>query len=211
MITRFCFVRHGETDWNAERRIQGQIDIDLNPTGEAQARALRSSLAGQPFTAVYSSDLARAWRTAELATHGLDLPEVQGTAALRERHYGVYQGMTSVDALARHPGVHHHHTGRSLDYDYETGETLRAFAARVMAGVTELVELHAGGTLLGFTHGGVLDILYRAARGRDLSGPRDFPIPNAALNWLEFEGGRWTLVTWADRRHLERALDETLQ
>ena len=210
-MTRFCLIRHGETPWNAERRIQGQLDIGLNPTGEAQARALGPVLAGQHFTAVYSSDLARAWDTAALATQDLALPAVRPEASLRERHYGLYQGLTAREALARHPESHHHHSQRSLDYDYGTGETLRAFAARVLAGLTHLAEQHPGGTLLAFTHGGILDILYRAATGRDLSGPRDFPVPNAAMNWLEYAAPHWTILAWADRRHLERALDEVVE
>ena len=210
MITRFCFVRHGETDWNRERRIQGQIDIGLNATGEAQARALRPGLAGLHFTAIYSSDLSRALRTADLATRDLGLPPVQPLAALRERHYGLFQGLTTAEALAHHPQVHQHHSARRLDYDYETGETLLAFAARVMAGLGSLAARHPYANLLLFTHGGVLDIVYRAATGRNLSSPRDFPVPNAALNWLEAQAGRWTLHTWADRRHLERSLDEVM-
>ena len=197
MKTLFCLIRHGETDWNVARRIQGQLDVDLNATGEAQARALRPGLAGLDFAAAYSSDLRRAWRTAELATAGLDLPPIQPLSALRERHFGVFQGLTSAEALARHPGVHHHHRGQSLDYDYETGETLRAFAARVQAGLGGLAVRHPGARLLVFTHGGVLDTVYRAATGRVLSGPRDFPVPNAAFNWVEYQGERWTLGAWA--------------
>ncbi len=210
-MTRFCLIRHGETPWNAERRIQGQLDIGLNATGEAQAHALGPVLSSQQFTAVYSSDLARAWRTAELATQDLELSNLRLEASLRERHYGIYQGLTAQEALARHPEIHHHHSQRSLDYDYGTGETLRAFAARVLAGLTHLAEQHPGGTLLAFTHGGILDIVYRAATGRDLSGPRDFPVPNAALNWLEYAAHRWTILAWADRRHLERTLDEVVE
>jgi len=210
-MTRFCLIRHGETPWNAERRIQGQLDIGLNATGEAQARALGPVLSSQQFTAVYSSDLARAWRTAELATQDLELPNLRPEASLRERHYGIYQGLTAQEALARHPEIHHHHSQRSLDYDYGTGETLRAFATRALEGLTRLAERHPEGTLLAFTHGGILDIVYRAATGRDLSGPRDFPVPNAALNWLEYAAYRWTILAWADRRHLERALDEVVE
>jgi probable phosphoglycerate mutase len=210
-MTRFCLIRHGETPWNAERRIQGQLDIGLNATGEAQARALGAGLAGQHFTAVYSSDLARAWHTAVVATQDLDLPNPRPEASLRERHYGLYQGLTVEEALARHPEIHHHHRQRSLDYDYGTGETRRAFATRALEGLTRLAERHPGGTLLAFTHGGILDIVYRAATGRDLSGPRDFPVPNAAMNWLEYASPRWTILAWADRRHLERALDEVVE
>ncbi len=208
MITRFCLVRHGETDWNADKRIQGDIDIDLNAMGEAQARAVRPGLANQGFDAVYSSDLGRAWRTAQLATAGLGFPAVSPAPTLRERNYGIYQGLTATEALARHPEVHRHHAARSLDYDYETGESLIDFAVRIMDTLTEYAVRHAGGTVLAFTHGGVLDIIYRAATGRDLESPRDFTIPNAALNWLEHEAGEWRMLSWGDRRHLEQTLDE---
>lgn len=209
--TRLCLVRHGETDWNAARRLQGQLDIDLNAVGELQARAVRPELAGQAFAAVYSSDLTRAWRTALLATEGLVLPAVSPAPTLRERHYGVFQGLTAADAKLRQPDAYRHHQMRTPDYGYETGETLIAFAARIMHSLTALAERHRGGTVLVFTHGGVLDIVYRAATGRTLEAPRDFPVPNAALNWLEYRASAWFLRSWADRRHLERALDEVVE
>ena len=67
---------------------------------------------------------------------------------------------------------------------------------------------HRGETVLAFTHGGVLDVVYRAATGRALDVPRDFLLSNAALNWLDYRDGSWQLIAWADRRHLQAALDE---
>lgn len=206
-VTRFCLIRHGETDWNGEKRIQGQIDIDLNARGEGQARDLRSALAGHSFAAAYSSDLLRAWHTAQIATVGLDLA-VSPAPTLRERHFGVLQGTTSHEASLQYPEVHRHHQARTPDYDYLTGESLVAFAARVVAGLEALATRHVGQDVLAFTHGGVLDVAYRAATGRALHLPRDFALPNAALNWLERDAAGWRLVSWADCRHLGRALDE---
>lgn len=205
--TRFCLIRHGETDWNGEKRIQGQIDIDLNDAGEGQARALRPALGEHRFAAVYSSDLRRAWNTARIATTGLGLA-VSAAPMLRERHFGVLQGMTSHEAREQYPEVHHHHTMRTPDYDNLSGESLLAFAARVMAGLEALAERHAGQDVLAFTHGGVLDIAYRAAMDRALDLPRDFSLPNAALNWLQHDEGGWRLISWGDCRHLQQALDE---
>lgn len=206
--TRFCLIRHGETDWNAERRYQGQLDIGLNALGEAQARALVPVLATQRFIAAYASDLQRAWRTAELA---LPAVAVQPAPALRERHYGVFQGRTVAEMRTGHPQAHAHYMARELHYDFETGESLIAFAARVLAGFETLAQRHAGGTVVAFTHGGVLDVLYRAAVGRDLTGPRDFPIPNTGVNWLRHDGTRWALDSWGETTHLQSlttALDE---
>lgn len=203
--TRFCLIRHGETDWNGAKRIQGQIDIDLNGAGKAQARALQLRLAEHSFAAVYSSDLLRAWNTARIAMDGrrIDL-----SPALRERHFGVLQGVTSLEACEQHPDVHRHHQARTPDYDYETGESLISFAARVMDGLEIIAERNRGESVLAFTHGGVLDIVYRAAAGRTLDAPRDFLLPNAALNWLEHSAGGWRLISWGDCAHLQQSLDE---
>lgn len=205
--TRFCLIRHGETDWNSERRIQGQIDIDLNASGRAQARAVATGLAGQSFAAAYSSDLRRAWHTAQIAAAGLGLA-VSPAPTLRERHFGVMQGVTVAEALQSFPEVHQHHQARTPDYDFDTGESLIVFAARVMAGLEVFAARHAGQNVLAFTHGGVLDIVHRAATGRAMDAARDFTLPNAAFNWVERDGDAWRLISWADCRHLKRALDE---
>ncbi|MDP2135723.1 MAG: histidine phosphatase family protein [Sulfuritalea sp.] len=205
--TRFCLIRHGETDWNGEKRIQGQIDIDLNVRGEAQARAVADGLYGQSFAAIYSSDLLRAWHTARIAATGLGRA-VSPAPTLRERHFGVMQGVTASEAREQLPHAHRHHQARTPDYDFDSGESLIVFAARVMSGLDALAERHPGQSVLAFTHGGVLDIVYRAATGRALDAPRDFTLPNAALNWLERDDAGWRLISWADCRHLDRALDE---
>lgn len=210
LATRFCLIRHGETDWNSERRVQGQIDIGLNAAGEAQARALAAGLARYSFAAAYSSDLLRASDTAQIATAGLGLA-VSPAPALRERHFGVLQGLTMDEAVLRYPAIHRQHQARSLDSDYRGGETLAGFARRVMAGLSEMAARHAGQTVLAFTHGGVLDIVYRAATGRALEAPRDFLLPNAAVNWLEHDDGLWRLISWGDCGHLESALDGALE
>lgn len=207
MRTLFCLVRHGETDWNAERRIQGQIDIPLNSTGLGQAEAAARGLAGESFAAIYSSDLLRARQTAAAAARVHGLPQCD-EAALRERHYGILQSLTAEEARLRHPQASRQHAERNPDYAFEGGESLTAFAQRVLAGLETLRRRHAGETLLVVTHGGVLDILYRHATGRTLQGKRDFAVPNAALNWLERDADGWRVLLWADRRHLETALDE---
>lgn len=206
--TRLCVIRHGETDWNAERRYQGQIDIGLNAVGEAQARGLRAALAAHDFAAAFTSDLERAARTAELALgpHCAVSPRL----CFRERHYGVFQGLTPDEARTVHPQAHAHFVARTPDYDFETGESLIDFAARVREGADALAREQAGRSVVVFTHGGVLDVLHRMASGSDLASPRDFKIPNAALNWLVWDDGRWAIERWGDTRHLARgdALDE---
>lgn len=205
--TRFCLVRHGETDWNSEKRVQGQIDIDLNSAGQAQARAVAVGLREQRFAAVYSSDLLRAWRTAQIAAAGWQIA-VSPAPTLRERDFGVLQGLTAAEARLAKPHAYRQHQARTPDYDCETGESLVDFSARVMAGLHGLAERHMGQSVLAFTHGGVLDVVYRAAVGRALDVPRDFALPNAAFNWLEYGDTGWHLISWADCTHLQQALDE---
>lgn len=206
--TRICMIRHGETDWNVERRIQGHIDISLNAAGIAQAEAAAAGLAGQAFDAAYSSDLDRAWQTAQAIGRRYCLP-VQRATGLRERHYGVLQGLTTAEVAVRYPNAYKHYLARNPDYRFKTGESLGEFAVRIVSAVESLAREHPGQTLLLVSHGGVLDICYRRATGRDLSAARDFSIPNAALNWFEIGPSGWRLLAWADRRHLERSLEES--
>lgn len=208
--TRFCIVRHGETDWNVERRIQGHIDIPLNAVGRAQAEATAVGLAMHRFAAAYSSDLSRAWQTAELALHGIGL-DLQPEPGLRERNYGVFQGLTTAEGAERFPAAHARYLVRDPHYDFEVGESLSHVASRVVAAIEALADRHRGHAVLLVSHGGVLDVCYRKATGRDLSAPRDFPIPNAALNWIEVGVNGWRLLSWADRRHLERTLEESAE
>lgn len=206
--TRLCLVRHGETAWNAERRIQGQLDVPLSSVGLAQARATANALAQEPLCAIYSSDLARALHTAEAAAHLLGLP-IRRLAGLRERHYGVLQTLTYAEFARRHPDAHARFQAREEAFVLPGGgESLRQFADRVHACVDEIVAAHPGGQVLIVTHGGVLDVLHRRASGKPLAARRDFEIPNAALNWIGIEACRWSVLAWADRSHLTESLDE---
>lgn len=203
--TRICIIRHGETDWNAQKRIQGHTDIPLSETGRAQALAMAFNAAHHRFHAIYSSDLARALETAQALAQREGL-EVRRLPQLRERHYGMFQGITAEQGAALYPAAYAHYVARDLDYDFDTGESLRRFAERVAAGIDWLVRHHAGQTVAAVSHSGVLDVIYRRATGRPLSAPRDFVIPNCALNWFHFDGRGWHLEAWADRHHLHDVL-----
>lgn len=210
-LTRFCFVRHGETDWNRERRLQGQIDTPLNATGLEQAHVLSQALMAleRHFDALYCSDLERTRQTAApigLAT-GL---EINLDPQLRERHYGHLQGLTYHEAGEILPEAYRRHRNRDPHEVPEGGESLHAFNVRIQAFLDSAVAEHPGQSLLVVTHGGVLDMVYRIATGKPLADPRDFPIPNAAFNWVVHHRGEWQLEMWADRSHLSGSLDELL-
>jgi len=200
-------IRHGETAWNAEGRVQGQTDVPLSAVGEAQARAVRDALAGARFAALYASDLSRVRQTAAPAAALLGLP-VRLEPRLRERHYGKFETLTYAEARERLPQDFARFKAKDPDYDFGSGESLRNFHERAVACVAGIAARHAGEAALVFTHGGVLEMVYRHARGTGLASSRDFEIPNAALNWIEIRAGTWRVTSWAEVGHLERALDD---
>lgn len=208
--TRICFIRHGETDWNVEKRIQGQTDIPLNDTGHKQGLAMAFSAGHNEFHAIYSSDLMRALETAKMLAERRGL-EVKTMLQLRERHYGIFQGITAAEGEQRHPEAFACYKARDLDYDFETGESLKAFAARVEAAVAELLRHHANETIAVVSHAGVLDIVRRHATHQPLHTARDFIIPNCALNWFSFSEHGWHLDAWDDHHYLAKVLKESAE
>ena len=208
MTTRICFIRHGETDWNVAKRIQGQTDIPLNETGRSQALAMAFNAAHYDFIAVYSSDLVRARDTAMMVAERRGL-EVNTTALLRERHFGIFQGLTADEGLQQNAAAHACYMARDVNYDFESGESMLGFAARVTEAVDYLVKRHPGQTIAVVSHAGVLETVYRRATGRPLHTPRDFVIPNCALNWFGFDEHGWHLQAWDDHHHLAKVLLES--
>ena len=206
-VTRFCIVRHGETDWNAERRLQGHIDIGLNANGLRQAEAAAWGLQPHAFDACYCSDLLRTQETAAAIAVVTGLrPRLE--PGLRERHFGVFQGRTAAEVERDFPEDYAAYVRRDVDHPFDDGESLRAFDARIATTLDKLAACHPGQTVLLVAHGGVLDVIYRRAHGRDLISPRDFPIPNAALNWISVGPEGWWVEVWGDQRHLTSSLDE---
>lgn len=206
-ITEVVLVRHGETAWNAEGRIQGQLDIPLNANGRAQAEAVGRCLLTERFDVIYSSDLSRAYQTT--VPIGLNRP-IDRRMELREQHLGVLQGLTHAEAKVRHPEAWDSFANRASVQRIEGGETLEVFSRRVIDFIGECVRKHVGERLLLVTHGGVLDVLYRDVHGKPRTSPREFPIYNASINVLRHCEGAWSVVSWGDIDHLARgrALDD---
>ena len=194
--TLLCLARHGETNWNLERRFQGQLDIALNVKGRAQVAALARELAGQRFDHIYSSDLGRARATAAplAAERGLT---VKTTPALREKHDGSWQCLTHSQVAALYPEDYRRYRTRRADFAIPGGEVLEQFAARAASALTRIAEAHVGRTVLVVSHAGVLDIAWRLATGKRLDERREYPVLNAAPNWFAYENGVWSLNDWA--------------
>lgn len=206
--TRVLAIRHGETEWNAQTRLQGQIDIPLNERGRDQARRLAHALRDEPLAAIYSSDLSRAAGTADAVARMLGLP-VQHEPGLRERCFGIFEGLTHLEVGERWPLENERWRNRDVDFGPEGGEVLGDFHHRCVQTATRLAARHPGQTIALVAHGGVLDCLYRAASRIELHAPRTWRIGNATINRLLYTPGGFSIVGWSDDLHLEdRSLDE---
>ncbi|CAA9399136.1 MAG: Phosphoglycerate mutase family protein [uncultured Ramlibacter sp.] len=208
--TRIIAVRHGETSWNANARIQGQTDIGLNDTGRWQARRVGQALAGEPISAVYSSDLGRAQETAQSIAEVTGIPVVPHEG-LRERSFGMFEGKTFDEIHETWPDHAQNWRKRIPEWEPpEGGESLVQLRARVTRTLEALASRHPGQQIVVVAHGGVLDALYRVATGQEVNSPRTWELPNGAINRLLWTPEGFTLVGWSDTQHLDHAAaDET--
>lgn len=207
-MTTFLIIRHGETDWNVAGRLQGWRDSPLSATGRAQAAAVAARLAGEAIDALVASDLGRTQATAAPIAAALGLA-IESDPRLRERCYGVFEGLTWAEIEQRHAEAYRRLAARDQDYGVQEGESGIQFRSRIFDAFERLAARHGEARVAVVTHGGVLGIVYRRAHGIALELPRTFAVPNAALNRVRIEGRRWTIEDWADVAHLPAgALDD---
>lgn len=209
ITTRVVLIRHGETAWNAERRLQGHLDIDLNAEGVRQARALAAALARERFDVLVSSDLARAAQTAKAVAEVLDLP-LYIDGRLRERCYGGFEGLLYAEIAERFPKEFAAWQGRDVDGalppGQNRGETFRQFYDRVVPVILGWAADNPGKSLALVAHGGVLECAYRAALDLPLDTPRDFKVHNASINRFTVQDGKLQLESWGEVAHLQAAV-----
>ncbi|MDQ2734137.1 MAG: histidine phosphatase family protein [Pseudomonadota bacterium] len=209
-LTRVIAIRHGETVWNAEMRMQGQLDTNLSPRGRWQAGRVAAGLGGEGIDAVIASDLARAFDTAQAIAKSAGV-EVEVDTGLRERGFGVFEGYTYAEIDQRWPTEAARWRRHDPDFGPDEGETLRDFYRRSVSTATAIAARHAGRSIALVTHGGVLDCLYRAASNVSLDAPRSWQLGNAAINRLLYTPRGFTLIGWSDTTHLdgEMLLDDS--
>jgi broad specificity phosphatase PhoE len=182
-MTRLLLVRHGESTWNAQSRWQGQADPPLSALGERQAEEAAESLTKvASITAVWTSDLARARRTAEIIATRLRIDVVRDEPRLRERDVGSWSGLTREQIEERWPG---YLEARRAPPDFENDATL---LARTRAGLSAAVDGSSSGDVLVVTHGGVVRTIERSL------GAEPDRLPNLAGRWfVAADPGRLTL------------------
>ena len=207
--TRILAIRHGQTAWNADGRIQGHTDIALDAVGEWQAERLALALDDEAVQAVYSSDLGRARQTAVPLAARMGLP-LRIDAGLRERGFGEFEGLNFVQIEQRWPEQAAAWRKRDPDFGAHGGEVLRDFRDRAVDSVLRLARQHRGQCIALVTHGGVLDLLYREATRVALDAPRSWQLANAGINRLLHSEQGLVLVGWGDVGHLEAVPDAQL-
>ena len=201
-MTEILLIRHGETDWNVEKRLQGHTDIDLNREGVRQAAALGRALLNEPLDAIGTAQ-------------GIAIPRgmnIQLDTGLRERCFGAFEGLNHPEISERFPDDYAAWKRRDIDARYPQGEfhaeTLREFSNRAVDAITSLASAYRKVAIV--THGGVLDSVYPRAKNRGSEHPRDFDVLNASINRVTWDGTNFQILKWADVAHLSHAaLDES--
>ena len=201
-------VRHGETEWNVQRRIQGYSDSPLTVIGVAQAKALGLRLAQEKIDEIHASDLGRVRETVEhIVTKTGHQP--QFNASLRERCYGVFEGKTMEECEAERPGEWALYRGRDPEaVPPGGGESVAQFQARIIGALERIAADSAGKTIVVAAHGGVCGALFRHVMGLPLGKSRTWSLYNASINRFLYHKGKWQLDVWGDISHLG---EESLQ
>lgn len=203
--TTILAIRHGETVWNVEERFQGHEDSPLTGNGRRQVAALGRRLKGMAFNALVSSDLGRAKETAAIIAGYTGHP-VTMDPRLRERHYGVLEGLSVPEIKAAHAAVLEQFNADDPDFVIPGGESHRMHYARNVAWIEDILANRSGATIAIVVHGGVLDSLFRYVAQLPLAQPRCYITTNASLSvfvYGNFYGTpRWVIQTWGDAGHL---------
>jgi len=199
--TQLIIVRHGETEWNIAGIRQGHLDSKLTEKGIAQAKALGQRLGRECFSALYSSDLGRAVQTAKEIAN-VTGHEILTDARLRERHLGIFQGLSAEEITAKYPEERRLFRTQGPDYVIPEGESMRQQVERNVAYLNGLARKHTGETIVVVTHGGVVSGFFRHTLSIALDAPRRFEFVNAGLNVFIHEEQNWFLLTWGDISHL---------
>jgi probable phosphoglycerate mutase len=202
MSTHFFLVRHGETTFNHEGRVQGWLDVPLNEHGLQQAERIAHRLTHDTIHAIYSSDLSRARVTAEAIGQALNLP-VQLDERLREHMLGEIQGLNSEEIREKFPERFAQQAASPLKRIPAPGEEpLEQFAARAQSFMQAIAAKHPEQNVVAVSHGGTLHLLLALYLGMDLQRPFSFHFGNASLSKVSYDGRRFRVYALNDTHHL---------
>lgn len=199
---RLLIVRHGETEWNAEGRIQGHTDIGLSEKGRQQARSVARRLVDVPIDVAHCSDLSRTCETAKIILGERAIP-LQLTPKLREYHKGVFEGLTAVEMKDRYPDLYAASLLPDLDFAPTGGESIRQTSARMADFVAQVKEHHLDDTMLIVGHGGSLRALIVALLALPLEATWRFVMANCSLSIIDTYPDNAVLRLYNDVSHLD--------
>ena len=196
-ITRVSIVRHGETEWNLEDKMQGILDSPLTPKGIALAKELGEKLAGMKFSSIYTSDLGRAWDTAKYINEKLNL-KIVPDKRLRERDMGIFATHDWAYVKEHYPDDFKKAVSDDMEYRIPDGQSKQDYVQQIQEFMTFVTEQHPGENILVVTHRGWVDFFMRLVLGISVNARRCFKVGNTSLNVFSFEKGRWMLERFGD-------------
>ena len=199
--TEIILIRHGETEWNSQKRMQGHSNSDLSSVGQAQIQALGQWMKNVPFDHIYSSDSLRAKQTAEAITQ-FSGHELKIDLRLREKNLGVFEGLTSEEARERHPEVFRLFKTAGSKYVIDEGESTQQLQDRALEIVDEIRIKHPEERVLLVTHGGFIRVVMKHSLGLSLETPTRFLIRNTGVFRLVWED-KWLVSQMGGVSHLE--------
>ena len=199
-MLHLILVRHGETEWNAQRRYQGQSDVPLSALGRRQAELVAGRLAGQKIDAVYASDLKRAWETAQIVAEKNGL-QVISEPRLRELKFGILEGLTFDEAQAQYPEMINAWL-EDFNRPPQGGETIELFNARIVSLLEDLRGKHDEQVVLLVGHGGSLSEILRVVMGLSRKKRWYLEMYNASLSEVLIDDDYISLKRLNDTCHL---------
>ena len=206
LSTEILIIRHGQTEWNASKRLQGHSDIPLNEKGIEQALALAETLREEKLDAIFSSDLQRALKTAEEIAKWHNLP-VQVDSAFRERSYGAFEGLSREEIKTRHPQSHTAWYAADPDHVFPPGERLaesiRTFHHRATGAIHQIADQYTGKKIVLIAHFGIIESAYRVAHGLPLEVRSRGPVLNTSINRFLVRKNHIELLEWGENAHLD--------
>ncbi|MEC9296321.1 MAG: histidine phosphatase family protein [SAR324 cluster bacterium] len=193
--TEIILIRHGETEWNSQKRMQGHSNSDLSEVGMGQIQALGELMKNVSFDHIYSSDSLRTRQTAEAITQ-YSGHTLQFDQRIREKNLGVFEGLTSTEAKERHPEIYRLFKTAGANYVIDEGESTQQLLERALEFIEEIRRRHPQERVVMVTHGGVVRVLMKHALGLSIDAPTRFIIKNTGIfgliwneNWLVTQMG----------------------